>query len=152
MSKYHAEEVNYWKTSKSSPDAWIDRAKRQIEQLGGVVLAEGFGSESTTGRSAFMLAFGIGGDRFKITWPVLPSKGGNERAARVQAATMLYHDVKARCISATVLGSRAAFFSFLLLPDGRTTAEISIPEFAQIAPLVFSPQLGIGTREGLDNA
>lgn len=134
----YAEDVNYWKTSKSSPDAWIDKTKRQIERLGGKVLLEGFGSEPAIGRAAFMLGFEIGGDKFKAIWPVLPSKAGNEKAAKVQAATMLYHDVKAKCISAAVLGARAAFFSFLMLPDGRTAAEASVPELAQAIPALLS--------------
>ena len=134
----YAEDVNYWKTSKSSPDMWMDKTKRQIEHLGGRVLLEGFGNEPTTGRAAFMLAFEIGGDKFKIVWPVLPSKSGNEKAARVQAATMLYHDVKAKCISAAVLGARAAFFASLLLPDGRTAAEASISELTQGIPELFT--------------
>ena len=146
MTELYAEDVNYWKTSKSSPDTWIDRTKRQIEHLSGQVLMEGFGSEPITGRAAFMLAFEIGGDKFKAVWPVLPSKSGNEKAARIQAATMLYHDVKAKCISAAVLGVRAAFLSFLLLPDGRTTAEMSTPELAQAIPEMFAsaPQLSTG--------
>lgn len=49
MRKLSAEEANYWKTSKSAPDAWMGKAIRQIKQLGGVVLAEGFGSEPATG-------------------------------------------------------------------------------------------------------
>lgn len=134
----NAEDVNYWKTSKTSPDTWMGRAKQQIASLGGTVLAEGFGSEPTTGRAAFMLAFEIGGDRFKIVWPCLPSKDGNEGAARIQAATMLYRDVKAKCISATVLGTRAAFFSFLLLPDGRTATEVSAPELMEAWPRLLS--------------
>lgn len=120
----------------------MDRAKKQIAALGGTVLAEGFGSEPTTGRAAFMLAFEIGGDRFKIVWPCLPSKDGNEGAARIQAATMLYRDVKAKCVSATVLGTRAAFFSFLLLPDGRTATEVTMPELAEAWPrLLIAPHL-----------
>lgn len=139
LERPNAEDVNYWKTSRSSPDTWMDKTKRQIEQLGGQVLMEGFGNEPVTGRAAFMLAFEIGSDRFKVIWPVLSSKSGNERAARIQAATMLYHDVKAKCISAAVLGARAAFFSFLLLPDGRTTAEVSTPELMQAIPELFTP-------------
>jgi len=143
----YAEDINYWKTSKSSPDTWMDKTKRQIKQLGGDVLMEGFGSEPTTGRAAFMLGFEIGGDKFKIVWPVLPSKSGNEKAARIQAATMLYHDVKAKCVSAAVLGTRAAFFSFLMLPDGRTASEVSAPELAQAIPALFAstaPKLKAG--------
>jgi hypothetical protein len=148
----YAEEVNYWKTSRASSDAWMDKTKRQIEKLDGNVLMEGFGSEPMTGRAAFVLAFEIGGDRFKIVWPVLPSKGDNEKAARIQAATMLYHDVKAKCISSAVLGPRASFFSFLMLPDGRTAAEASVPELAQTIPNLFAhsaPRLNAGEIGGI---
>lgn len=125
----YAEEIgHYWKTSKSSPDTWIERARRQIEKLGGQVLAEEFRCEPTTGRAAYMLAFELDGERFKAVWPVLPSKTGNERAARVQAATLLHHDIKAKAISSAVLGTRVAFFSFLALPDGRTAADIATPQ------------------------
>lgn len=141
MMELYAEDVNYWKTSKSSPDTWMGRAKCQIERLGGQIQLEGFGSEPVTGRAAFMLTFVIGNDRFKIIWPVLLSKNGNERAARVQAATMLYHDIKTKCISAAVLGTRAALFSFLMLPDGRTTAEVSTPELMQAMPEIFAPPM-----------
>jgi hypothetical protein len=105
----YAEEVNYWKTSKSSPDAWMERTRRQIEKLGGTVLAEGSGSEPGLGRAAYMLAFEIEGEHYRVVWPVLPSKTGDEKAARRQAATLLYHDLKAKAISAAVLGARAAF-------------------------------------------
>ncbi len=133
----YAEDVNYWKTSKSSPDTWMERARRQIEKLGGKVLAEGFGSEPTTGRAAYMLAFDLDSERFKVVWPVLPSKTGNERAARVQAATLLHHDIKAKAISSAVLGTRVAFFSFLALPDGRTAADIAAPELVRLVPAIL---------------
>ena len=100
-------------------------------------MAEGFGRETQAGRSAFMLAFKIDDEQFKVVWPVLPSKSGNERAARIQAATMLYHDVKARCVSAKVLGPRAAFFNYLVLPDGRTTVEAASPELVDMLPALF---------------
>lgn len=128
----YAEDINYWKTSKSAPDTWIDRAKRQIEGMGGEVLSEVFGTQ--LGRSAFMLHFEIGEDQFKAVWPVLPSKSGNERAAKIQAATLLYHDVKAKVIKATVFGARVAFFEHWLLPDGRTTAEASVADLMRGVP------------------
>lgn len=127
-----AEDLNYWKTSKSSPSTWIRRAKDQIEGIGGRVLGEAFGHEDTTGRAAYMLAFEIAGEQFKIVWPVLPS--GDERAARRQAATMLFHDVKQRCISSQVLGARQAFFAYWRLPDGRTASEVSVPELMEVVP------------------
>jgi hypothetical protein len=129
-----AEDVgHYWQTSKSSPDIWIDRAKAEIEAVGGSVLREGFGRD-TGGRAAFMLEFQLDGELFAILWQVLPSSTGNERAAKVQAATALYHDVKARCISSLWIGRRAAFFSYLELPDGRTTSQLATPELALSLP------------------
>ncbi len=95
----YAEDLNYWQTSRTSSDTWIEKAKRQITQAGGTVLGEGFGSEAQTGRAAYMIAFQIDGQAFRITWPVLPSRTGKTTAARIQAATMLYHDIKARCLS-----------------------------------------------------
>ena len=133
----YGEDVNYWQTSQSSPDRWMEKTKKQILKVGGQVLMEGFGSEPTTGRSAYMMAFEIDEDKFKVVWPVLPSKRENEIAARRQAATMLYHDIKAKCLSAVVLGARAAFFSYLLLPDGRTAAEASFPELTEGIPDLF---------------
>ena len=129
----YAENINYFKTSRSSPDIWMQRAKDQIEKFGGKVLAEGFGSNSE-GQAAYMIGFEMEADKFKVVWPVLPSEDNNEKSARIQAATMLYHDVKAKCISATVLGARAAFFSYLLLPDGRTAIEATVKEITEGIP------------------
>lgn len=51
----HAEEVgNYWKTSRTSPDRWMEKARAEIVRAGGSVLAEGFGSEPQTGRAAYI--------------------------------------------------------------------------------------------------
>lgn len=127
MNLIYANDINYWKTGSGSPDNWIEKAKKQIEQLGGNVIAEAFGSES--GRSAFMLGFEIGGEKFKAIWPVLKPKNEKDYiAAKRQAATMLYHDIKAKCVAATVKGPRAAFFEYLMLPDGRTAAQVSNEE------------------------
>jgi len=133
----YAEEVNYWQTSRTSPDAWLEKAKREVIRAKGSVLREGFGSDQT-GRAVYMLVFEFHGDRFKAVWPVLPSKSGNERAARIQAATMLYHGVKARCVSARILGHRAAFFTYFLLPDGRTAAEVSTPDLLEAMPKLLT--------------
>lgn len=138
------ETVNYWQTSKLSPDSWIDNTRDLIDGMGGRVLQEAYGSDDS-GRSAYMLAFEIKGERYKVIWPVLPSRSGNKKAAQRQAATLLYHDVKARCLSSVVLGIKVAFFSYLLLPDGRTAAQASLPELAAGVPSLFaSPQLRAG--------
>ncbi len=133
----YAEDTHYWQTSSSSADTWIERAQREIVTVGGRVTAEAFGSEPGTGRAAYILAFEIGGNRYRLVWPVLPSRKGLAKAARVQAATFLYHDVKARCMSAVVLGTRAAFLPFLLLPDGRTASDATGHELAALTPAMF---------------
>ena len=112
------------------------RRKKQIVKLGGKIKGDGYGSDDQ-GKAAYMLLFEIEGERFKVVWPVLQSKGKNEKAAMRQAATMLYHDVKAKCLSALVWGPRAAFFQYLLLPNGVTAAELSTPELLEFVPEVL---------------
>ena len=129
-----AESLNYWKTSRTAPSTWIDRAKEEIDKIDGSVVAEAFGREEATGRAAYMLAFEIDGEQFKVVWPVLPTRTGNEGAARRQAATMLFHDVKQRCISAQVLGARRAFFTYLQLSDDRIVGQLSAPELRGALP------------------
>lgn len=145
------EEINYWQTSQTSPDIWMEKTGKLIESRGGTVLAEAFGKEPNTGRSAYMLAFEIGGDHYKIVWPVLPSKTKNERAARIQAATLLYHDTKGKVLKSFIFGVRASFFEYLLLPDGRTAAEASNEALVEALPALFGPQrptLNAGDVEG----
>ena len=132
----YAEDVNYWQTSQSSADTWIDKAKKEITGIGGNIMTESFADQQ--GRSAFLLEFRLGSDVFKVVWPILPSYSGKDRAAKVQAATMLYHDVKAKVVSAKVLGIRTAFFTYLVLPDGRTAAQASGSEIARYVPNILA--------------
>ena len=106
----YAEDVNYFKTGTSAPDTWIDKAKAEIRTAGGKTLSEAYGKDGN-GRAAYLLEFSFGAEHFRAVWPVLPTrKLADERAARIQAATMLYHDIKAKCVAAKVHGVRAAFF------------------------------------------
>ena len=133
----YAEDVgHYWQTSQSSPDVWMDRAKRIIQDLGGEIIADAYGSSS--GRAAFMLAFKIKAQDYKVVWPVLPSLSGKEGAAKRQAVTMLYHDVKAKAMTASVLGVEVAFFSYMMLPDGRVSSELARPELAEAFPKLLT--------------
>jgi len=116
-----AEDCTYWRTGRSSPDTWIDKAKRKIESVGGQVTGEAFASTSKGG--AFVLAFSLDGDNYRVEWPVLKSASNQPEAARRQAATMLYHEVKSRCVSFEVLGARVAFLPYLVLPGGETVSE-----------------------------
>lgn len=132
MKLPYAEDINYWKTGRSDPDVWMQRAKAQIEKLGVKLLSEGYGKSGD--RAAYLLHFEAQGEQFRVIWQVLPTKTGDERAAKIQAATLLYHDVKAKCLEATVKGARVAFFEYLLLPDGKTASEASNKELLEGIP------------------
>lgn len=138
MPDIYADEVNYFKTGTTAPDTWIDSAKKEIVRAGGRVLNEGYGRDEA-GRAAYLLEFAFDSERFRAIWPVLPTrKPQDERAARIQAATMLYHDIKAKCVSAKVHGARAAFFQYLALPDGRTVAQLAVPELTTAWPKLLT--------------
>lgn len=130
----YAEDCNYWKTSKSSPDQWVEKAIKLIEQFGGEVLATGFGSETREGRAAYMIRFRLEDEFFRMTWPVLPSESGDTFNARRQAATMLWHHVKAQCVAAQVLGARTAFLPWVELNDGRIVGHLTDTELANATP------------------
>jgi len=136
MELPYAEDVgHYWQTGSSSPDTWIEKAKRQIEEVGGAINADAYGSMGS--QAAFMIAFSIDDDKFKVVFPVLNSKTGKSASAKRQAATMLYHDIKAKCIVASVLGTKAAFFSYWMMPDGRIASEVATPELIQTFPFLL---------------
>jgi hypothetical protein len=106
--------------------------------LGATITAEGFGEAG--GKSAFMLAFGINGDRYRVVWPVLPTRTGSVAAARIQAATMLYHYCKGVCLRAVVCGAKDAFFSHLVLADGRMASQVATSELEAMTPqLLLGP-------------
>jgi hypothetical protein len=139
-----AEDLPYWRTSQSAPDVWIERTQAVIEKLGGRVTAEAFGRDADTGRSAFMLQFEAEGDVFRISWPVMATRDGHDAAARRQAATMLYHDAKAKSVASAVFGIRATFLQHLLLSNGRTASQVSAPELLQALPYMMRAQLTDG--------
>ena len=138
MKLPYGEEIgHYWQTSRTAPDTWIERAKKVLSDAGGKILTDAYGA-TADGRAAFMLIFKIGDSTFKLVWPVLPSSTGNEKAAKIQAATLLYHDVKAKAVAATVMGAETAFFSYLLLQDGRVTSELALPELHDVFPKLLA--------------
>lgn len=143
MTLPFADDLNYWKTSaRRSADDWLTMTVDLIGALGGKVLAWGSGSEPETGRSAYMITFEIGGDHFRAIWPVLPTRSGKPadlKSARTQAATMLYHDTKAKCLKAVIFGARTAFFDYLMLPDGRSATSLTAPEIEATLPEMFKP-------------
>jgi len=134
-----AEEIgHYYMTSKSSPDDWLDKIEKLIQEHGGTVLRRAFGKDEN--RAAYMLGFELDGQHYKVVWPVLSTKK-SEQAARIQAATLMYHDIKAKILTAKVLGNRVAFFQYLMLSDGRTTAQVADEELAFVLPDINMPLL-----------
>ncbi|MEL6526016.1 MAG: hypothetical protein AAFQ07_09935 [Chloroflexota bacterium] len=131
-----AYDVNYWKSSKSSPDTWVERTKDEIECIGGVILSELAGTMN--GKTAFMIAFQLDDHYYKIVYEVLPIDDPKDLiAAKRQAATAMYHEVKALCVAAKFRGVKAAFNSYLVLEDGRTVAEHTEPDLIESLPKVF---------------
>ena len=143
----YAEATNYWRTSKSSPDLWLARIKELIRNAGGMVLADGFGHDATSGRGAYMVGFELAAERYKIVWPILPTKTGDEQGTKRQAMTMMYHDIKSRIVSAKVLGARAAFFAYLMLPDGRTASQVAAPELLDALPTFLGGRRALPPNE-----
>jgi hypothetical protein len=134
----YAEGLPYWQTSKSGVESWIEKIKKEITRypsLKGKVVTEAVMTIDDV--SSIVLEFELQGDLFRIQWPVMKSKSGNQRAEKVQAATMIFYDVKARVITALVLGARAAFLSFLLLPDGTVAGTRTSSQLQAQLPTVF---------------
>lgn len=133
-----AEDLPYWKTGKSSFDSWLEKAERFLVESGGEVTRQATGREY--GAEAMMMEFELDDDTFRVVWPVLPSWQEERSAARRQAATMLFHDIKSRGVRYRIFGARVAFFEFLVLPSGATAQELGAAETVKSMPKL----LGVG--------
>lgn len=123
----YAHDLNYWKTSKISASGWIEKSSDLIVKHGGTVLMSAKGKHLDS--TAYCIEFSFHQERFKAVWPVLESEYKNEeKACEKQAATMLYHDIKARCLKIAIFGARHAFFDMVLLEDGRMVGQLSNDE------------------------
>ena len=136
-----ARELSYWKTGKASPDEWLRKAARHVEDAGGEITERAIAMQY--GREVVLLGFELDGDAFRLVWPVLEHESGDNQAAVRQAATMLYHDVKARCLAARVKGARWAFHAELMLPDGRMAGALTDPELMKRLPAMCREPLAI---------
>lgn len=121
-----AEKLSYWKTSRSGADTWIERACDEITKINGRVIRSAIGEEN--GTTVFMIEFIIKNDTFFATWKSLEPQVKNQvnlRAAKVQAATALYHHIKDTCIAAAWMGDyRSAFLPWLKSPEGMTVGQM----------------------------
>lgn len=137
-----AHDVPFWRTSRTSPDIWIDRAKQLLRDLGATDVLEGFAANEE--RGFFAITFKHGQEKFRIAWPVLPVKNATDLpAARVQAATCVYHDCKNKAMTACILGVRTAFIGYLLLPDGTTVGETTSHRLTEYVKDIELPKLGL---------
>lgn len=132
MKLPEAEEINYWKTSKSSVSSWLDKTENMILHFGGSVSLVARGSMQN--HRAFLIEFTHQNDSYRILFPVLKTNTNDIRAAERQAATLIYHDVKARLLRAKLFGIKNAFFEYLLLPDKRTVGELTVPDLINYNP------------------
>jgi len=120
-----AEELSYWKTGKSGAETWLDKTEALIESVDGTVDTRIVGKSG--GKEGIMFGFFIGGDAYKMMWPVLPTKRESDRGAALrQCATLIYHDTKARVNRIRIFGPRVVFADWLVLENGKTLAESSV--------------------------
>lgn len=133
----YAEDVgHYFKTSQSSPDTWLENTKKEIRAIGGVITGEMVGAMD--GQAGIMLEFKADDTQFRILYPILPTRKESDAfAAKRQAATAMYHEVKALCVSAKFRGVKATFHSYILLPNGRIASQLTAPEIEDAIPLAY---------------
>ncbi|MHC1733425.1 MAG: hypothetical protein AB9888_15510 [Bacteroidales bacterium] len=133
-----AEYTNYWRSSRNPAEYWIDKAVAELKKIDATIKSQYFGDED--GKSAYVLTVSIEGNDYRIVWPVMPceyASDDNRKAARVQAATMIYHDIKARCISSQAIGIRTAFMPFLVVNNGKSLCELDTEEIVAYLPALF---------------
>ncbi len=145
MTSEPGNKLPYWKTGRSSPDEWLRKAIREIEKVGGEVNESGIIRQGCS--EVVLLGFTLDDDRFRLFCPVLVHETDDNLAAVRQAATMLYHDVKSRCVSAMVKGARWAFHAELILPNGMTAGSLTDKELMQRLPEIFRQPLSISHNE-----
>jgi hypothetical protein len=152
VDKSYADKLNYWKSGRGSAESWVDKAKAEIRRAGGLVHGSAFVEEEINGTGAYCLAFELHRDRFQVKWPILrPRKQQDMPAAKRQAATMLYHDVKAACVKAKVFGARVAFLAHLQLANGRTAGELTNPELVASLPKMLTGTIGKASKEEINH-
>ncbi len=130
-----AQDVNYWQSGRTAVDVKIDGVSSMIVDVGGSILSRGNVARGEA--EMIFIEFSLDGSAYRIAWPILPidsDRNGKEPAARIQAATLMHHEVKSICVKAKVFGPGAAFVPYLLLENGRTVVESAAPEIAAAMP------------------
>ena len=101
----------------------MNRILGEITKAAGIVTTKAV--VETEDRACIFLEFRFAADIFKIDWEALESRKGDRKAALIQAAAMIYHDIKAKVVSAQVKGHRKAFIEYLKLPSGYVVADLA---------------------------
>ncbi len=141
MTSEEVKKLPYWKTGRSSPDEWLRKAIREIDKVGGKVNESGIIRQQDN--EVVLVGFKLEGDQFRLVWPVLAHDPRENQAAVRQAATMLYHDVKSRCVAAMVKGARWAFHAEMVLPNGMQAGSLSDGELMKCLPEMCRRPLAI---------
>jgi len=123
--KLYAEDLPYWRTGTKYNQA-IDEAVNALNKYGAEISMNG--QFSIDGVKVIAIQFKLDGDEYRLVERIiLPRKrsGTNDRAAEIQAAAALKHNVKSRLNQYLRNGARNAFMSALILPNGRVAHEES---------------------------
>lgn len=115
---------HYWKTSRSSAGSWIDKAEDLISSIGANVRSSSKLGATDEEPACYMIAWHYDAKDYMVTWPILPHDEADRLAAERQAATFLYHEIKAAIVRKKVIGSTRAFAPWLVLPDGRNVQDL----------------------------
>lgn len=124
-NKLYAEDLPYWKSGTQYNRA-IEEAVNTLGKYGANVTMNG--QFVIDGDKVLAVQFSLDGDEYRIVERViLPRKRttANDRAAEIQAAAALKHNVKARVNQYLRNGARSAFMSALILPNGKVAHEES---------------------------
>ena len=140
MDLPYGDELPYWKTSNSSAESWVSKTIAILAKFGAKEISEGFAASGAF--SSYVILFRFGAEQFRIVWPVMKYRNPeDQKSARVQAATLMYHDCKSRAVTAKALGVRTAFIGQLLLADNKTVQESATPLIAeQVKPMALIGQ------------
>lgn len=132
-----AEEVDhYYKTSTRSPETWFEMCRNLITKKGGKIIR--WANADDSGKEVFIIQFSYGQTQYRMHWNVLPTRG-SAIAARRQAVTALYHDIKAALVRAEWFGFDKAFVAWREIGDGRTMSDVTKEEIGSALPKLLPP-------------
>lgn len=135
-----AEEVGaYYNTSRRTPDTVFAMTKKLIEKRGGWVTRSANIQDGDN--ELFLIEFIYDKKVYRLSWPVLPTRK-SALAARRQAATAQYHDVKAALVRADFMGFERAFKTWLAIDAKRTVSDLTHEEISSALPKLLEPPKG----------